>query len=314
MSRRVMFIINPVSGFRKDKDRIWSILLERLRPQGWELSVVRTRWRGEATELAGQAVEEGYDMVVAVGGDGTVNEVGSALVGTDTVLGIVPVGSGNGLARSLDIPLDPQAACDVLSHGEELSIDVGKADDRYFFAVAGVGFDAHVGKRFDASTWRGPVPYFYFGLKEFFIYTPGTVEVQMKDRTLEVQPLQVTVANSKQYGNGAVIAPNAKLDDGVLDVCVVHPVNFLQGLYSIPKLFSGKIDTVPYVEYYQADWVKIRRANEEVVNLDGEPVQAGKEVTISVLPRSLHVLAPAGSANGKENGRARHLRQVSGAW
>jgi YegS/Rv2252/BmrU family lipid kinase len=308
MSRRVLFIINPVSGFRKDKERLWSLILERVRPQGWELTVSRTRWRGEATELAAQAVDEGYDLIVAVGGDGTVNEVASALVQRDATLGIIPSGSGNGLARSLGIPLDPQAACDVLIGGLPRRIDVGKADERFFFVVAGVGLDAHVGKRFDSSNWRGPVPYFYFGLKEFFVYTPTTVLVELEGRTLEVQPLQVTVANSQQYGNGAVIAPNAKLDDGLLDVCVIHPVNFLQGLYGIPKLFSGKIDTVPYVEFYQSKWVRIRRSEADVLNLDGEPVEAGEEVEITVLPRALNVMAPSESHNGKHSVRTGHFR------
>ncbi len=300
MSRRVMFIINPVAGFRKDKERLWALISERIRPQGWEISVARTRWRGEASELAAQAIEEGYDMIVAVGGDGTVNEVASAMVYSDASFGIIPVGSGNGLARSLGIPLDPQEACDVLINGRPRKIDVGKANGRFFFVIAGVGFDAHVGKRFDSSTWRGPVPYFYFGLKEFFIYTPTTVRVEMEGRTLEVQPLQVTVANSQQYGNGAVIAPSAKLDDGLLDVCVIHPVKFFQGLYDIPKLFSGKIDTVPYAEFYQSKWVVIRRSEADVVNLDGEAIEAAEEVKISVLPGALKVIAPADFHNGKD--------------
>jgi len=169
--RKATIIINPISGGRSNKEPLVKRISRMLTERDIECNVQYTGQRGEATELAQEAANAGNNMVVAIGGDGTINEVASGLVNTDIVLGIIPLGSGNGLARSLDIPMNPGKAATLLFEGREYVMDVGKLNERYFFLVAGVGFDAAVGKSFDEHHTRGPIPYFYLSTKQYLEYS-----------------------------------------------------------------------------------------------------------------------------------------------
>ncbi|MFQ5769883.1 MAG: diacylglycerol/lipid kinase family protein, partial [bacterium] len=224
--------------------------------------------------------------------DGTLNEVGTGLVHSDVTLGMIPMGSGNGLTRSLKIPQNVEQACELITQGCISAIDVGKANERYFFLVAGMGFDAIVGKRFDDYPGRGPLPYFYFSFKEYFAYKPQTVKISFNDRAFEISPFVIAVANGQQYGNNAMIAPAAKLNDGLLDICIVHRLTLFQAFTALPKLFNGQLQKYRDAEFHQSQAVWIERSAPDYINIDGEPVLEKAKVHISILPESLNVITP----------------------
>lgn len=290
-SQKIKFIINPNAGFRRDKSYIENLIHRRCR--SLDFTIEHTSGPGDATCLAQQAANEGYATVVAVGGDGTVNETASGLVGTETALAIIPRGSGNGLARSLNIPLQAAKALEVIGTGKTYRIDAGRAAHRYFFAVAGVGFDASVGDKFNSASWRGPLPYFYLAAREFANYQPEPLRLRLENEVIEMTPFLVTVANTQQYGNGAVIAPHARPDDGILDICVIRPMNFAEFVMNAPKLFTGKADTIPLITYYRSKFAAIEKAGSVLFHVDGEVQTAESLVEISVLPQALKVIVPA---------------------
>lgn len=250
--------------------------------------------RGQATELARQAVARGFDMVVAVGGDGTINEVVCGLVNSGVPLGIVPAGSGNGISREFGISLDTRRACETILSGQTWQVDVGRLDDRFFLGVAGVGYDALVGKLFE-ERWgghRGLWPYIYSAFTAFFQYKAQPVCLRLGDRQLETIPLLITVANTAQFGGGAVIAPQAKPNDGLLDVCVVEDLNFLQALFHWPKLFLRRIHRMPQWTKYRTDSLEISSHLPMPVHVDGEPIPASTHLSIRILPGALHIRVP----------------------
>ena len=191
-------------------------------------------------ELAAEARDNGYDAVVAVGGDGTANEVATALIHSDVALGIIPVGSGNGLARGVKIPMSIRKATKLLIDGDTRIIDAGKIEHKYFFIVTGVGFDALIGKLFDDQNIRGPLPYFTIGFREFLFYRPEMFILKFNGKKIAVPALLVTVANMKGWGAGVYISPNAEPDDGLLDICIIHRIKLLYGLYHFSKTIFRK--------------------------------------------------------------------------
>lgn len=292
--QKVKFIINPNAGFRRDKRYLYNLI--RRHCKGLDFKIVHTHGPGDATRMAKKAADEGYAIVVAVGGDGTVNETASGLVGTETALAIIPRGSGNGLARSLNIPLQAAKALEVIGAGKTYRIDAGRAAHRYFFVVTGVGFDASVGSKFNSASWRGPLPYFYLAAREFANYHPEPLRLRLENEVMEMTPFLVTIANTQQYGNGAIIAPHARPDDGVLDVCVVSPMTFAEFALYAPKLFNGKADTIPLITYYRSKFAVIEKAGSVLFHVDGEVQTTENLVEISVLPQALKVIVPASYA------------------
>lgn len=269
-----------------------SRLIERYFPKNLcEYDIATSQRKGHAFELALGAVDKGYDMVVAIGGDGTVNEIASTLVNTDVQFGIIPIGSGNGLARGLGIPLNPIRAVRVLTIGSERRIDVGSVKGHYFFTTAGFGFDAVLGKKFDESKTRGPAPYYVAGVKEYFAYEQPEFEVEINGEIRKSRALLVAVANVRQYGNNAIIAPNAVPDDGVLDLCFIRSMKFIPTIFHLPKLFTGHIGKAPSVELFQGKEFIIRRKSPKVFSLDGEVFENEDEkIVVSIIPKALNVI------------------------
>lgn len=284
-------IMNPVSGGKRNRDKLIKFISEYFGIKSNSSVMKCTSARGDATHFAREAIKEGRELVVAVGGDGTINEVASGLVGTSVPLGIIPMGSGNGLARSLRIPLNLAQACRLIRERRVFPIDVGKANSRYFFLVAGFGFDAAVGQKFDNFDHRGALSYFYIGAKEFLQYQPETLKLTFDNQTLKISPFIAACANGQQYGNNAIIAPEAKLDDGFLDLCIVHPMNLLHVLDAAPKLFNGRLDQFSKAEFFKTNFVVVEREHPGMMNIDGEPVFEEAKVEISVLPKKLQVIA-----------------------
>ncbi len=290
MKRSICFIINPVAGFKKDKSALIDFLKHQF--QEYRLNIYQTKGRGDATEAAAAAVQDAYETVVAVGGDGTVNEVAAALVQTDTRLGILPIGSGNGLARSLNIPSHYRRAVDILKQGSVRRIDVGRAGHRYFCAVAGIGIDAAVGHQFDRSRFRGPLPYFLLTAREIFRYKPPAVRLSFQHQTMSLTPFLLTFANTQQFGNGAVIAPQAVCDDGMLDLCLVPNLPKFEILVAIPRLFNGTLTRHKKVRYYRVSRAKIEKETAIAYHVDGEPEKTGTILDIEIIPRALNLIVP----------------------
>ncbi len=284
------FIINPTSGCRHDVEQLTGIIQTLFIEQKYQIKF--TEYPGHATELAAEAVNLHIDIVAFAGGDGTLNETASGLVHSNTALGIIPRGSGNGFARSLGIPLETKQALELLLHPNIVTIDAAQVNEEYFFGVAGVGFDALVSSAFQNFGHRGPLPYFYIGVREFLKYAFPEIYIETEEQTFKVNPLTVTIANTSQYGNGARIAPAADFTDGLLDICVIKKFSFFKGLSGVRSLFNGKIANNDFYQTFRSSRIKIINGNPQgLYHTDGEPKAGGNELDISVLPKALRVVA-----------------------
>lgn len=287
------FIINPRSGKKNNTRKIIN-LIERRFSQRENISykIFFTQRAGHARELAEEAAKLKIDIVAAAGGDGTMNETASGIVNSQTALGLIPQGSGNGFARSLGIPLKIDSAIEFLLHPAICSIDVGMINNYYFFGVAGIGLDAEISAVFQEFGVRGAIPYFYLGTKEFIKFKYEEYEVIFNDKKIITKPLLITVANTSQYGNGAVIAPRADFKDGLLDICIIEKTSFIEAVTKFSVLFNNKIDSFSSYSRFQTDKLKIiRTKNEGFFHTDGEPRRGGKELDIRILPKALRVCA-----------------------
>lgn len=289
---RARFLINPNSGLPLAQPRPYALLEKILARSDWDFDIRILRGRGDAETQAARAVAEGVDVVVGVGGDGTLHEIGNALVGTGTALGLLPFGSGNAFARALGVPMVPHRAVRGLVGGRPVALDVGEVGGRVFLSTAGMGLDAAVGHEFEKSPIRGGIPYFGIAAMEFFQYRPVEARVEVGGECRTLKPLLLTVANTNQFGMGAVIAPKARPDDGLLDVCLISEVSVLEALIHTPKLFLGEIDQAPHVEIFQTTEVRVALEREVPAHLDGEPHDLPRDVVFRVRPRALHVWMP----------------------
>ncbi len=295
----VRIIINPVSGpARRGRgaERLGQArrALDRLRIPG---EACLTERSGHAHELALEAVSAGVELVLAWGGDGTINEVGRALVQREGEgltrlpdLGIIPGGSGNGLARELKIPFDPALAIERAFHAKAREIDAGDVSGHVFFNVAGIGLDAHVaGLVATRMSHRGLVPYITATLGDLLRYPPSLYSIDIDGRREERQALVIALANSRQYGFGAQIAPAAKLDDGLLDLIAIEDRRLLGNMARVPSLFVGRLDRRAGVHAAQIRELTIRASSAMLFHVDGEVVQGSDTLTVRVLPRALRI-------------------------
>ncbi len=286
----LVYIINPNSGKRAKTKDILRLIEDNSTDR---FTIYFTEYSGHASILAADSVKKGVDTVVAVGGDGTINEIARSLVNTGVVLGIIPAGSGNGFARSLKIPLNTKKAVQLLNNYSIKTIDAGKLNDKYFFGMCGVGFDALVGATFQNFGKRGAMPYFYIGLKEYFKYNFETFTIVMSGTSVDYDPLLISVANTSQYGNGAVIAPQADPSDGYFDLCIIKKMNAGAALKNISLLFNGKIKQSPYYIHKRVKSLIIKRGNKKgYYHIDGEPFLSDEDLEISVVPSALRVCVP----------------------
>ena len=291
--QKLLFIINPVSGVRKRSMEDFKKLISSKLDQSKFIADLRlTASSGHAGRIAEEGLEEGIHYIVAVGGDGTINEVGEKLKGTDAVMGIIPGGSGNGLAHHLGIPTRMKAAIEVLNRCKVEKIDTCMADEVFFVSIAGIGFDAKVARQFASSKRRGFMTYALIAFKEYFRYKSREYELLLDGKQKKVSAFFISFANSNQFGYNARIAPKASLMDGKIDVCVVRkpPVQAFPGIVHL--MFRRKIDHSKYMATSQASDVIVKRKKGKTVNIDGEPIKMGKEIHLRILPASLNVIVP----------------------
>ena len=293
---RVAVIINPVSGAAsragaaQDRARLARRLL---RAAGIEAEVRTTERPGHAYELARAAVDQHVDLVCAWGGDGTINEVGRALAFGPASLGIVPAGSGNGLARELGIPWSPAEALASAVRKPDRSIDAGEIGGRLFFNVAGIGLDAHIAARFPAPTRgaRGALRYVMVTAGQRLIYEPADYQIDFDGGSFQRRLLTVVLANSRQYGHGAVVAPFAQLDDGALELVAIEPASMLVDLSRARRLFNSTLHLARGVTMTKVHRVQVTGEAPMPFHVDGEPIAAERRLLVRVHPGALRVRA-----------------------
>ncbi|MFQ6082820.1 MAG: diacylglycerol/lipid kinase family protein [Candidatus Aminicenantia bacterium] len=293
--KKILIIVNPKAGIRNNL-KFARALRKKLTPFFELIEIEMTTQKGDGYRLACQGKKE-FDLIVACGGDGTVNEVGSALIGENTTLGIIPTGSGNGLARGLKIPRHSlDKAVQVLFQGRDVNIDVGKINEHYFFNVAGVGLDAQIAKDFNSKyNIRGISPYIFYAIKNYLIHPPVKCTLVMGKNQLDCEVLILAFANFREYGGRAIIAPYAQPDDGQLDVCVLRKPSFLVALYHLSLLFNGGIDKLPYYHSFKTHKLKVISDTRILFHYDGEKGDEVTEINISVLPLAFKVRIPTRS-------------------
>lgn len=286
--KKILFIINPISGGKK-KDKLPALIEKTLDQNKFEIHIKFTERPGHASELASQ---RNFDYYIAVGGDGTINEVASSLIHSTSCMGILPQGSGNGLARHVGISMNIAKAIDQLNTAREVAIDTCTVNGKPFVNMAGVGFDAHIGKMFAESTERGFKTYVVQTLSEFNSYRPEQYKLKFEGKELSSEAFLISFANSSQYGNNAYIAPEADLKDGLLDVCILKPF----GALNVPgiglRVFNKSIKQSKYYKGFKTKELVVERLQSGVAHLDGEPMQFGEKLEIKVVPASLKLLIP----------------------
>lgn len=290
---RILFLVNPISGVNQERK---SVLIDRI-PQvinrdRFEWEIHESISAEDLYETSKKAVADGVNIVVAVGGDGTVNRVAKAVTGSETILGLIPAGSGNGLAHHLNISLDLNRSLELINHIKVKKIDTVNINDEFFVSIAGIGFDALVARKFANAGQRGFLSYFRIITAEYPDYRPRHYSLEIDGKMVEREALFVSFANTDQFGYNTVIAPQASIDDGLIDVCIVKKVPYYYAPQVFGLLLRKKIDHSEYVEIIKAREIRLTRNNNRIVNVDGEPMELEKELFIRVNPRSLNIIAP----------------------
>ena len=289
--RHILAIINPVSGIGS-KDKIPRLIDTVVDQDRNDVSIVMSEYAGHAREIASMAVNENIDIVVAIGGDGTVNEVGSALCGTDTALAIVPSGSGNGLARHLRISMNASRALQVLNNGVVGKFDYCTVNGKPFFCACGMGFDAKVSYKFSNEGTRGFITYIKTALAEYIKYKPQEYLIDIDGTKMQEKAFVIACCNAAQYGNNAYIAPRATMQDGLIDVTVMHPFRLVESPLIGARLFLRQLGHDHNVSIYRGKRVVIERRHDDIIHIDGDPITMPARVVIENVSRGINILVP----------------------
>ena len=296
--KKVCVIINPVSG-TGSKESIPIKINSAFDPKKYDVIIRYTGYADHATEIAKKAVKENFKYVIAAGGDGTVNEIAKALVGTTCVLGIIPLGSGNGLARDLNISMNIDRSIETITEGVERKIDYGIANEHIFFCTCGVGFDAFVSERFADEKMRGPIGYVKNILESVIDFKSEEYELTYESKTIKERAFVVTCANASQYGNEAYIAPGADMEDGKMNVALIKPITAFEMPQTTIQLFTKNLHKNNKVIHFLTSDLVIKRNRSGAMHIDGESIDAGKEINVRIIPKGLHVLAPKKKKDAK---------------
>lgn len=281
--------MNPISG-TANKAGIPSLIEKTLDMNVFDYDIRMTEYAGHASEIAREAMECGTDVVVAVGGDGTVNEVAKAIVHSKTALGIIPCGSGNGLARHLMLPLDVKKSIDILNQCEIHDLDYGLINDIPFFCTCGMGFDAFISMKFALSGKRGPISYAENVLKEGLSYQPETYVIEDEMGKKRYKAFLVSCANASQYGNNAYIAPQASMSDGLLDVIIMEPFDMLEASQISIDMFNKTLDKNSKIKTFKAKHIHVHREKPGYIHFDGDPVMTDADVDISLKSKGIKIV------------------------
>jgi YegS/Rv2252/BmrU family lipid kinase len=290
--RRIVFIVNPISG-TSDKKGFDSLVEKTIDRNIYDYDIRRTEYAGHAAEMATQCATNGIDICVAVGGDGTVNEVARSITNTDTALGIVPCGSGNGLARHLELPMNMKKALSIINQGNTDNFDYGIINGHPFFCTCGMGFDAHVSHLFAQSDKRGLTTYAKMVLAEGMKYAPTNYVITFENNegeTIHQNAFLIACANAAQYGNNTYIAPGASMQDGLLDVIIIEPFNGLGGPKVLMDMLTKTLKSNSHVICHKAKKIHVERPDEGPVHFDGDPFIMGNSIDIEIVPKGLKAI------------------------
>lgn len=289
MKKKVVFILNPISG-TSNKAGIPQLIDNILDKEKFDYELRETTHAGHAAEIAAEARDQQIDIVVAVGGDGTVNEVARSIVHSDTVLGILPCGSGNGLARHLLLPMNLKKSLEIINACEIHKLDYGIINNFPFFCTCGMGFDAFVSMKFAESGKRGPISYAENILKEGLKYQPETYTIEDETGSQQYKAFLISCANASQYGNNAYIAPQASMSDGLIDVIIMEPFDVIEAPQVSFDMFNKTLDKNSKIKTFRCKKLHIKRSKPGVIHYDGDPVMTGSEIDIHLEEKGINVI------------------------
>ena len=287
--KNIVFIMNPISG-TVSKSAIPSMIEKLLDKELFSYDIRETQYAGHATEIAHQAIDEGVDIVCAIGGDGTVNEVGRALISSQTALAIIPCGSGNGLARHLMLPMDAGKAIKIINMCEIHDLDYGIINEKPFFCTCGMGFDAFISMKFAEAGKRGLTTYLENVLKEGLKYEPETYEIEDETGKKRYKAFLISAANASQYGNNAYIAPQASMSDGKLDVIIMEPFDVLEAPQISIDMFNKTLDKNSKIKTFKTQHIHVSRKEPGLIHYDGDPVMTDADVDISIVSKGIKMV------------------------
>ena len=297
--KKLLAVINPISG-TANKQYIPETITEVMDESKWDVMIRFTQRPGHATDLAKQAIKQGYYGVLAIGGDGTINEVAAALRDSDTALGIIPNGSGNGLARHLNIPIDVKRALEEINNDRIEQFDYCMANQHPFFCTCGVGFDAHVSAKFAESKKRGPISYLKNTLVEYLRYRSEEYSIETADQVLTERAFVIACGNASQYGNNAFITPNASMQDGLIDVTLIQPFTPLDTAVLGILLFTKHIDQDTNIQSFRTPSLTIHRPKAGVMHIDGEPMMMEADIEVKCVHNGIKIFLPKDGGENKK--------------
>ena len=301
--------MNPISG-TSSKAGIPELIEKTLDKEKYEYRIAMTEFAGHANEIAMQEKELGTDIVVAIGGDGTVNEVARALIHSNTALGIMPCGSGNGLARHLLLPMNLKKSLEIINEGQIHELVYGIINGHPFFCTCGMGFDAFVSMKFAEAGKRGPITYVENVLKEGLKYQPETYEIQDENGVTHHKAFLISCANASQYGNNAYIAPKASMSDGLLDVIIMEPFDVLDAPQISIDMFNKTLDKSSKIKTFRCKKLHIHRKQEGVIHFDGDPVMTSADVDVELVEKGIKIVV---NPNGDKRQRQPNAFQSAAA-
>ena len=287
--QKIRFIINPISG-KKHKDHLPQQIEEHLDHSRFDYEIFISNYAGHASILAQDAINQHVDILAVAGGDGSINEVGTTLIGTDMALAVIPCGSGNGLSHCMNLPLDPIKALQVINKNYRRKIDTVTVNDKSFISISGTGYDAKVAEDYSKDIRRGFETYFRYIIRNYITMEEQPYTIVMPDETLDVKAFFISFANSNQMGYDFPISPHASLWDGKVDLCIVQKPNPFELPIMGGYMLDGMMDKAPKVKIIQTSEATIIRPKVDVINLDGESVMMEKDLHLKVNPLSLNII------------------------
>ncbi len=290
--QKIRFIINPISG-KKHREHLPEQIKANLDLSEFDYEITVSEYAGHAKLLAQEAIDAHYDILAVAGGDGSINEVGTPLIGTDTALAVIPCGSGNGLSHCLNIPLDPIKALEVINGNRKRKIDTVEVNGLPFISISGTGYDAKVADDYSKDPRRGFETYFRYIIRNYITMKEHPYSIVLPDETLDVNAFFISFANSNQMGYDMPISPHASLWDGLVDLCIVQKPNPLELPIMGGFMLDGMMDKAPKVKIIQTPEATIIRPKADVINLDGESVMMDKDLHLKVNPLSLNIICKA---------------------
>ncbi|GAB3196027.1 diacylglycerol kinase family enzyme [Pontibacter aydingkolensis] len=287
----LLFVINPIAG-DIDKEELEEEIQEKCREHHINCEIYRTTGENDKEKIKSLLAKSKYDGAFAVGGDGTVNILGSLLIGSDTPLGIVPLGSGNGLAKDLNIPQDTEDALELIHSHVVRNIDTITLNGLPSIHLSDLGFNALVVKNFCEGDTRGPGSYAWIALQEYLSYVPKHYRIETDVETFEGEAFMVTIANANAFGSNANINPDGILNDGKFEICLIEPFPKAAGLGILYKLYTDSIDTSVFTRKISCRRATIYNTQHEVMHIDGEPIEEEEVINVEMHPKSLKVILP----------------------